>query len=481
MLSTLGLTKQDPNAMDLPTSPPSWSAFPAESTTAPTLTYYTSTEDLNSKVMYFVGGSLAASGVIRAGALDQVNLAGNLAGAVDVSGPIDTITVGGSLAGSGSVDATSLGALKIGGNLAGAVDATGTIDEISVAGATPGTIVANHIGVVSAGAATGPTLLDVVEAGVTREIQVTPVAAGKTSIPALRFAYVYDSNGPGAPQVALRVVNPTGVRFDLGLDASSGASFNLAALDGVGHSALRNLAIDGALLGRVSPADATKIGLSPNARGGVNLPDDRLGVIAVSGDIPVGSVHAAAVQGLAFGSLSGPRGRLLAASQARPKIAASILRPGTRLVQAEDTFRVPVFAHQPVTLFLDAGPKGFVRAVQLSQSARDGEPNLATVVPVDDSFGPSSSRSFSCQATSSAASGAGNLIGANQGDGIQVGGTNTGSSGTLIEGNLIGLDLSGRKTAQHPERHRRDRHCQQYHHRRHQFRRQQRQQHYFRQ
>ena len=128
-----------------------------------------------------VAGSLGAYGVIQAGAIDQVNVGGSLDGAVDVSGPIGTITVGGSLFGSGSVDATSLGALHVGGNLKGTVDVTGTIGQISVAGATPGAIVANHVGVVSASAATGPTLLDIVEAGVTRRVVVTPVLAGGPS------------------------------------------------------------------------------------------------------------------------------------------------------------------------------------------------------------------------------------------------------------------------------------------------------------
>jgi hypothetical protein len=327
-----------------------------------------------------VTGALAATGVIRAGAVDQINLGGDLAGLVDVSGPIQTMTVGGSLL--GTAHATSLGTLTIGGDLAGTVDVPGRIGQVSVSGATPGTIVANDVGVVSARAATGPTVLNIVEAGVSRRVEVTPVVPGDPRASALRFAYVYDSTRPGAPEVALRVSNPAGTGFDLALTTGSASDFNLARLDAVGRAGLRNLAIDGDLLDRITPAEAVVFGLSPRAPGGVNLPKDQLGVIAVRGDARVGSIRAAGVQGLAFSSLTSPRGRTLRASRAGANQAALLLRRGTRLVQAHGTFRVPVLERHPVTLFLKTrrGQRLDPRAVRFQDTVQDGKSNLATVV-----------------------------------------------------------------------------------------------------
>ena len=326
-----------------------------------------------------VTGSLSASGVIRAGGVDHIGLGGDLVGLVDISGPIHAMSVGGSLL--GTTLGTSLGTLAIGGDLAGTVNVAGPIGGVSVSGATSGTIIANDVGVVTARAATGPTVLNIIEAGVSRRIDVAPVVPGDPNAAAIRFAYIYDSTGPGAPEVALRVANPTMASFDLALTTGSASEFNLARLDAIGRAGLRNLAIDGDLLDRVTPSEATFFGLPARAVGGVNLPKDHLGVIAVRGDVRIGSIQAAGVQGLAFSSLTGPHGQSLPASRVDGKLAAKALRKGTRLVAAHGTFHVPVLERHPVTLFFKSrrGQPFDSRPVSLRDTVQDGKSNTATV------------------------------------------------------------------------------------------------------
>jgi hypothetical protein len=96
--------------------------------------------------------------------------------------------------------------------------------------------------------------------------------------------------------------------FDRALYTGSASDFSLARLDAVGRAGIRNPAIDGDLPDQVTPAYAIKIDLSPRALGGVNLPRDQLRVIAVRGDIRLGSVQAAGLHGLAFSWSTDPRG-----------------------------------------------------------------------------------------------------------------------------------------------------------------------------
>ena len=174
--------------------------------------------------------------------------------------------------------------------------------------------------------------------------------------------------------------NPPGTDFNLALTTGSAFDFNLARIDAVGRSGLRNLAIDGDLLNRVTPSEAVAFGLTPRAVGGVNLPKDQLGVISVRGDARAGSVRAAGVQGLAFSSLTGPRGRSLPASRVTANLAVSVFRQGTRLVPAHGTFSVPVLELHPVALFLQTrrGRRLDPRAVRFQDTVRDGKSNIAT-------------------------------------------------------------------------------------------------------
>ncbi len=326
-----------------------------------------------------VTGSLGAIGAIRAGAVDQISLGGDLLGVVDVAGPIHSLNVGGSLV--GSAQATSIDTLSIGRDLVGKVNVPGRIGRVDVQGATPGTIVANDIGVVTAGAATGPTVLNLVVAGVARLVTVTAVVNGDPRAAADRFSYVYDSNGSGDPELALRVVNPTGARFDLALQTGSSSQFTLARLDSVGPSGIHNLLIDGSLLNRVSQAEADFFGLPTGSPGGVNLPKDTLGVVAVRGDASVGSIRAAALQGVAFSSLTGPKGRTLDAARVDSNKAAAVLRRGTRLVQANGVFQVSVLEQHGVSLFFKTGRgrRFDKRPVRFFDTIVDGKSNQAHV------------------------------------------------------------------------------------------------------
>src|SRR5262249_34913365 len=121
---------------------------------------------------------------------------------------------------------------------------------------------------------------------------------------------------------------------------------------------------------------------------GVRLPLDKLAGVGVRDYIPNGSIQAASIQAVAFGSHTGARGIIETGAVATTTDAASLLTPGTALVQAVDTFRVP-FADLPtqqVALFLVTLPTGgrfdsnnIILVVQgVSQPNADGTANIVT-------------------------------------------------------------------------------------------------------
>jgi hypothetical protein len=259
---------------------------------------------------------------------------------------------------SGTIAAGSVGDVLIGRDLQGTVQVAGTLSHLSAGGATPGTITAGNIGTVSAAAATGPLVLQITEAGVRRQVLATPADPAHPSLDGVRFAYLYDSTGPGDPQLALRVTNGNpltprdDVPFDLAMVTDTAAGFDLARLDAVGRADLRNILIEGSLLRVVSPAAVRFLGLPKGPAGGIRLPQDQLRAVTVQGKAAAGSIRAASLQAVSFGSVTDRRGRNIPAGRASGQVASLLLAPGTRIQQARVSVRVPVRAGQPVALFL---------------------------------------------------------------------------------------------------------------------------------
>ncbi|MGE3821818.1 MAG: hypothetical protein AB7I30_20585, partial [Isosphaeraceae bacterium] len=292
-----------------------------------------------------VAGSLGAAGLIRTGPIAAMRVGVDLAGKVEVVG--------------------NLGTLDVGRDLTGVVNVAGRLDTVQVAGATPGLIEANDVGVVLAGAATGPRVLSITEEGVRREVTATLVAPGAPGSGAARFGYVYDSNGPGAPKLSMRVDNPSGSSFDLALSTASSLGFDLANLRALGRAGVRHLTVDGDV-----------------RAGSIVLPLDKLGVVAARGDVRAGSIRAASVEGVAFATITGPRGRTLPSAHVGPALAAATLRRGTRLAPVNGAFSARVLEGHPVSVYLRTGwGRGFdPRVVRLLDQSHDGLPNTAVLV-----------------------------------------------------------------------------------------------------
>jgi hypothetical protein len=296
-------------------------------------------------------GSLTATATVQAEDITNIQVMGNLAG---------TVTAFSLIPGVGSI-----GTMTVGGNFTGTISATGSLGTLTVGGLSTGTITAGDVGLIMApSSSAGSPVLQVTEAGVTRRLLATRADNGLPAPSTVRFAYVYDSIGPGDPQFAVRVTNGSpstatdDVRFDLGLDSTPAAKTNLALVYASGTSGLRNVTVRGDLLTSVSPAALAFLGLPAGTLGGVRLPLDLLAAVAIQGNLVAGSVQAASVQAVAFGSITTASGTISAPS-ANHVHAASALAAGTATVTANDTYRVPFREGQRVALFLDTGPGTF--------------------------------------------------------------------------------------------------------------------------
>jgi hypothetical protein len=114
--------------------------------------------------------------------------------------------------------------------------------------------------------------------------------------------------------------------FDLVLSSSGVSSFDLDYLHSTNNAktGLFNLAINGSLVttadaatgqyfGLVHPAVSADIPVVTTYPGGVYLPNDHLGLISVSQNLPSNSVTVSSIQGLAFSSFTMPNGQTMLA------------------------------------------------------------------------------------------------------------------------------------------------------------------------
>ncbi len=355
-----------------------------------------------------IGGSLPQGITLAAGSIGVLVVgtndtlpagSNNLAGTVTVFSNLGTLEVGSA----GSITTTAH--VNVGGNLntltmegatpnvgqvmAGVITVIGTLGTATIAGGTPGLFIAGHVGTIGAYGGFGTVVLRVIEAGVERWLEEDPAgtvfsqpnAADTATTPGdpnyINTQYFYESAGFASPQISARITNGVSSapdQFDLSTVVfQDGASFNLDRLDASGVSGIGNVAVEGDLVTTLSAAAENFFllpGGSPDpSPAGVYLPSDDLASVSVRDYAPNGSIVAAEIQGVAFGSFTNSSGQVEPGSQATNSDAANLLAPGTAIVQAgsvsgqgTETFRVPfaALAGQQLAFFLDTASGGGV-------------------------------------------------------------------------------------------------------------------------
>ena len=235
------------------------------------------------------GAGSNAAGISLAGDFDgnlsltnfqggSVHVAGNMNGSLSTDGNLNTVEVG------GNVSPTS--SLSVAGNLA----------SLSVAGADQGTVTAgsNNANVITnATPDADGVVFSFNDGGVTRS--VLALSATGQPLVGVTFDVVYSGNA-AAPVASISVNNadPAHNRFDLVLQADGTGQFDLGNLTSAtnGPAGVRNVAVAG--------------DLSPGA---IRLPSDHLAAVSVAGNLAVGSIDAASIEGIGFGTFTDVRGR----------------------------------------------------------------------------------------------------------------------------------------------------------------------------
>jgi hypothetical protein len=88
-------------------------------------------------------GTMTSTAVIQAGAILSATVAGDMAGQIDVSGPLGDMSVAGNL--TGTVSATTIGSISAGQNMTGQVSASQSIGSVTAGGTISGTVSAPTI------------------------------------------------------------------------------------------------------------------------------------------------------------------------------------------------------------------------------------------------------------------------------------------------------------------------------------------------
>jgi hypothetical protein len=327
-----------------------------------------------------------------------INVTNNFNGMMSdtLPGYVQSVTIGGSLTASGVLTVGSLDSMTIQGDLAGQLNVLGTLKTLTVHGGTPGTVVAGQIGTIGVYAGYGPVVAQINENGIQRRIEAAvpsapfptppppPTPTPAVSPAGITFQYFYEglvspsveglnpSTNLANPQLTIQVSNKTGStapdQFDLSLVTyNDTAKFNLARLDATGNSGIsgiRNVAVEGDILTKVTPA-ASGFFTADSSPAGIYLPQDKLAGVGVRDYVPENIIKAKSIQAVAFGSTTRNNGQLETGSAANSNDAAALLAPGTAIVQAGssngttvETFRVPFadLATQQVGFFLDDTP-----------------------------------------------------------------------------------------------------------------------------
>jgi hypothetical protein len=301
----------------------------------------------------FAGTNLTLVNFVTA----TLNVGGDFSGSLTDAGAITPVSIGGSLTSTGVLTAGSISTMTVGGNMAGLITVHGLLGTLAVSRGTPGKIVVGDIHLITVQAGSGNILLNVVENGVEREILATPVSGG--NMPGMvQFAFVYDSETTGTPQVAIRITDssPVARSFNLALVVvnSSTALFNLALVDSTlnGNTGISNISVQGSLLTRLTTPEWQFFpGLKAASRAGVVLPACSITGVEVSGTLPIGFIDVRGIEGLAFARLTTANGTPVSfTSQFASQVLWNLLGSKTAINSATDAFVVP-FGLTAVRLF----------------------------------------------------------------------------------------------------------------------------------
>lgn len=337
-----------------------------------------------------VGGSMTSTGVFNAGSIGTMTLGGDLAGQVNVTGAIGTLTVGGAVASTGVINADSVGGMTVGNDFAGLLNVTNLLDTLAIGGGSPGKIVAGAVNFITVQSGYGNKVLQVIEGGIERQIQASPVAGG-TLDSAIRFAFIYDSSGAGNPQLAMTITNNGVVvphSFNVAITAiGSNAHFDLALVNATAATGLSNLMISGDILFAPNAAELNflQLGAGVGAGVGVVLPFDNITGVEVSGILPIGVINVAGIEGVAFGILQNSKGQVVPilgdlGSKGKPQVLWNLLGSNATLLAATDAMTVTFNENHSVEVFAQCNTDfTFEYVMTLTDEVSDGAPINAAI------------------------------------------------------------------------------------------------------
>jgi hypothetical protein len=154
------------------------------------------------------GGVNDVSGkIIVGGQLTTASVSGNVSGLISETLTINSFYIGGSLSRSGIISAVNLvnaalgniNSMTIGIDLAGQLIVSGTLKTMVVHGGTPGTVTAGQIGTIAVYAGYGPVVAQIKENGMQRRIEA--------AVPSASFPT------PPPPPAPAPTVSPAGITF----------------------------------------------------------------------------------------------------------------------------------------------------------------------------------------------------------------------------------------------------------------------------
>ena len=326
----------------------------------PTVTTIDGGTGNNAAILNFSGNFAAQELTLLNFQNASLYVGGNFSGLLNNAGAMDPVTIVGSLTSTGILNAGSIGTMIVGGDLAGVLNVTGLLDALAIGGGSPGEIIAGDIHVITVQAGFGNKVFQVIEGGVERQIQATPVGGG--AMPdTVHFAFVYDSETSSDPQLTIRITNSNAVphSFDLSLVVySAAAKFNLARIDANGNSGVSNITVEGDILTAVAGPGLDYFDLAAGSLSGVVLPTDNITGVEVRDALPIGRIHVAGIEGIAFAVFLGINGKPMnfangIHSDMNLSSLANLLGSNAALLPATDTFRVPFDANHKVTLYVE--------------------------------------------------------------------------------------------------------------------------------
>jgi hypothetical protein len=224
--------------------------------------------------------------------------------------------------------------------------------------------------------------------GIQREILALPVAGGNLPTTVL-FAFVYDATTSTVPQVAIRITNPNPVARSFNLELlvlnSSSAKFDLSLLasTGNGKTGVANVSIQGDLLMQLTAPELTLFtNLNAASRAGIVLPADSIVGVEVSGNLPIGYIDVAGIEGLAFSVLTTAGGTPISVTTplGQGNSLSSLLGSLPVIDPATDSFIVPFTQNGSVRLFVhDDTNYDFNLIMTLTAALNNNLPVVATV------------------------------------------------------------------------------------------------------